>query len=480
MLPALHIRLVLLCFLYLSLISTESGSAQDSIKPVKTGTRDVNLVFEKVYLHFDRNCYKAGEDIWFKAYLADAGTNRFISSETCLHVELYNREAKRIAKEVIRLTNGTGYGDFSLDEDLPAGIYFVRAYTNWMRNFGELFFFTRTIEISNPYASEPRAKTVDNSEDHRIDLQFMPEGGSLIEDILSDVGFKAIDESGHSCEVKGFVFSSANDTITAFNSAHLGMGKFSFIPKPGLSYYAAGTTRNGRQFRVPLPLAKKKGYVLHITDVNDNYFKVVARTNLINLQNLSRKPVYLSCVTRNNPYIAQKISVDTTISTIFISKKNFPEGITCITLYDSNLLPECERLFYIHKKEGLHLALSSDRGEYEPEEKAGINIVLNDTDNNPVEADLSMSVAELNTKEEQKYYSNICSHFLLESDIKGKIEQPGYYFDPEQADRFSSLDLLLLPRAGAILSGNSCQIRLPTQIFQWKPALPFREGYGRT
>ncbi|MDR1897458.1 MAG: hypothetical protein LBR10_11775, partial [Prevotellaceae bacterium] len=33
-------------------------------------------VFEKVYLHLDRHYYLSGDDIWFKAYLVDAQTNK--------------------------------------------------------------------------------------------------------------------------------------------------------------------------------------------------------------------------------------------------------------------------------------------------------------------------------------------------------------------------------------------------------------------
>jgi CarboxypepD_reg-like domain len=405
---------------------------------------DSSKFVEKLYLHFDRNHYSPGDDIWFKAYLANASTNKLISSDSLLHVELYTREAKLIANEIIRLKNGTGNGDFRLDEDLPVGIYFVRAYTNWMRNFGELCFFTRAIEIRNTFLSEKRTKTVDTSENHKIDLQFMPEGGNLIQDVLSEVGFKAIDQKGHGCDIKGNVYSSANDSITSFKSSHLGMGKVSFIPKPGLTYYAAGKTADGSQFKVLLPLVKEMGYILHVTDVNENYFKVVTRTNLAGLKNKTYRTMYLSCLSRNILCMAGKIPADTTINTIFIDKKNFPEGIACIRLFDSALQPQCERLFYVHKKDSVNLNVSADRMEYPTQEKSAFTIEVTDFDHNPVTAELSMAVTDVDSSSNDKFNSDICSSFLLESEIRGNIEQPGYYFDPEQADRFRSLDLLLL------------------------------------
>jgi hypothetical protein len=38
------------------------------------------VIFEKVYLHLDRHFYLSGDDIWFKAYLVDAQTNKPSSS----------------------------------------------------------------------------------------------------------------------------------------------------------------------------------------------------------------------------------------------------------------------------------------------------------------------------------------------------------------------------------------------------------------
>jgi len=37
-----------------------------------------NVIFEKVYLHIDRELYTAGDDIWFKSYLINGFNNRII------------------------------------------------------------------------------------------------------------------------------------------------------------------------------------------------------------------------------------------------------------------------------------------------------------------------------------------------------------------------------------------------------------------
>ena len=69
------------------------------------------------------------------------------------------------------------------------------------------------------------------------------------------------------------------------------------------------------------------------------------------------------------------------------------------------------------------------------------------TGGNPLLADhsfLSLSATEkIWMNNDSPSRSTISSWFLLESDIRGPVEDPSYYFDPDNARRFDDLDLLL-------------------------------------
>ena len=106
-------------------------------------------VIEKVYLHIDRESYYPGDDIWFKAYLIDATDRLLTNNSMNLHVELISPDLKIIDSHVVRLDNGLGNGDFHLSEKIQSGRYRLRAYTNYMRNFGDQLFFTKEITIIN-------------------------------------------------------------------------------------------------------------------------------------------------------------------------------------------------------------------------------------------------------------------------------------------------------------------------------------------
>ena len=120
-----------------------------AISNLVSSQNDSAKIVEKVYLHVDRQSYYPGDDIWFKAYLIDASDQLLSSNSMNLHVELISPGLQIIDSRIIKLENGLGNGDFHLSEKLQSGRYRLRAYTNYMRNFGDQLFFNKDITIIN-------------------------------------------------------------------------------------------------------------------------------------------------------------------------------------------------------------------------------------------------------------------------------------------------------------------------------------------
>src|SRR5664279_5169805 len=248
--------LVLLTFFNaLSFGSSFHSPSDDSLK-----------IIEKVYLHTDRITYYPGDDIWFKAYLIDASERLLSSNSINLHVELISPDSKIIDNRVIKLENGLGNGDFKLAEKLQSGRYRLRAYTNYMRNFGDQLFFNKDITIIN---SSDGAKAFSDTvyyDRNKPDITFFPEGGSLVENVSSNVAFKAVDYNGHGQEISGEIYSSAFEKVTEFKSTHNGMGLFSITPAPRLKYFALIRNPNGDSIKYEIPKSFPKGVVLNVSN----------------------------------------------------------------------------------------------------------------------------------------------------------------------------------------------------------------------
>jgi len=91
--------------------------------PVATDfKKHIEIQFEKGLLHLDRPYYSAGDDIWIKAYLVDALTNKLSDNSNNLNVELISPESKIIKRLILRIDSGIGFGDFHLGDSIASGI----------------------------------------------------------------------------------------------------------------------------------------------------------------------------------------------------------------------------------------------------------------------------------------------------------------------------------------------------------------------
>lgn len=398
---------------------------------------------EKVYLHLDRNLYAAGDDIWFKAYLTDAVTNRLIVLSNNLYVELISPESKILQSITIRIGDGTVKGDFHLNDSIPTGRYQIRAYTNYMRNFGELFFFQKTIFIENHLGIKTNETPNFGHENKPPDVQFFPEGGSLIKDVPAMMGIKAINSDGKGCNVSGYVISSRGDTSASFSKTVFGMGNFSFTSNSKLHYIAKGVTEDGDSFKILLPEPLAKGYSMHLAAYNRDFVKITIKTNQETLEESPGKTLTIVGVCRNRICLTSQIKINSLLTSALLPKSEFFPGIACISIMDSLKNIYAERLVYIEKNENLKVHLETNKKEYAPREKVEVTIAVTDTLNQPVMSNMSLSVVNGNQIIEDPD-ADISTYMLLESDIKGTIEQPNFYFDKTNHNRQAALDNLLL------------------------------------
>jgi hypothetical protein len=123
----------------------------------------------------------------------------------------------------------------------------------------------------------------------------------------------------------------------------------------------------------------------------------------------------------------------------------FPDGIVSLTIYDPEGKPFCERLAFVHNNDEEELTVKTDKPVYATRDSVSVRISLSESPVQDQDAFLSLSASnEISDGETDHYTTSISSWFLLESDLRGDIETPSYYFDESNADRLKNLDILLL------------------------------------
>lgn len=392
---------------------------------------------EKVYLHSDRSYYALGETIWFKSYLFDAVNHQSDTVSKVLYVDLINAtEGKTILQKCLLPREGMAEGDFYLSDTLTEGVYQLRAYTNWMRNFDEDFFFTKEFRVYQPEVRERPAVSITNE----ISLEFFPEGGSLVEEVESRVAFKALDALGRGTEVEGVILENGTDTAAVFQSEHLGMGRVNFTPRSGKMYIAV--LKNKQRF--PLPTAQPQGHVMIVDNLSNKEFIRIFVFN--HLPRNTSKSLYILAQMRGQIMATAKGSTEKSTFVANIPRNKFSEaGLVHFTLFDDQGEPLAERLVYLnYPGSTLDLSVKTAKAQYKPREKITLEIEAKDREGRPVLGDFSLAVTDAGQVTPDSSGETIVSYLLMRSDLKGRVEQPGYYFDTGNPNAAYHLDLLLM------------------------------------
>lgn len=121
--------------------------ATASLENEKVDWKNFSLLREKVYLHTDRDYYYPRETIWLKAYLGYSMPVLRDTLSHTLYVEFISPDKAILNSKVYPIKNGVAWGEISLDDKLVPGQYYVRAYTNWMRNYGDSALFIKPIPV---------------------------------------------------------------------------------------------------------------------------------------------------------------------------------------------------------------------------------------------------------------------------------------------------------------------------------------------
>ncbi|MDT3404062.1 carboxypeptidase-like regulatory domain-containing protein [Mucilaginibacter terrae] len=421
-----------LCIVYAFLICIYILPVYAQTAPAQ---KQVKLFFEKVFIHTDRQIYTPADDIWFKAYLLNAQDNHLVATSKNLYVEVIAPDNKIIGQEMIALNNGLGNGDFKLPDSLAAGNYSLRAYTNWMRNFGNNFIFEKKLTV---VSTKPSAPAVTKAGEFIV--RFFPEGGSLVTGLGSIVAVKAEDSSGQGYAVRGAVYTSSGDTVAHYTTDSFGMGIFTLLPLQGQSYQAK-TLIKGKPVQSTLPAALNSGLTLKIVRQDTSLYAVVT-CNEQSVAAYGQQTLSIKARSFGRVTFQQSFQLKGNTAAVVIPTWQMPGGLAAITLYDGEQKPNCERLIYNTGTEKATLKLSLNKPIYNTREKVGINIQLSDTKGQPLKGELSVSAVDASISPLEE--SNILSYLMLQSELKGDIKNAARYFDTTNVQHNKQLDILLL------------------------------------
>lgn len=434
----LTLLVVLTCFNLSSYCQGNGTVLQNVVAKLKTLSGD--HIVEKAYLHFDKPYYAAGDTMYFKAYVTLGERHDLSKSSGILYVDLISPQNNVISTIKPQLVDGLGWGDFALPNSLQKGNYRVRAYTKYMQNDPD-FFFDQVIPIGSVNSNNVAENSTPMAQNGKADIQFFPEGGDLINNLVSKVAFKAIGTNGLGVNVKGVILDNTNKELGKFSSSHLGMGTFYIEPEEGKTYKAKLTFADGSQSTVDLPKAQAEGIVLAVKDTLGK-ISIEMRCNKAYLKNNQGKELNL-VIYSGGMVTTANTKLDNTDIGMDVPNKNFTTGIVQVTLFSQTGEPLSERLLFLQNPDLLNVAVNSDKASYKQRDKVQMKINAKSGDGLASSGHFSVAVIdESKVKVDENAEHTILTDLLLTGELKGYVEQPNYYFTAKNTQ--ADLDALML------------------------------------
>lgn len=177
---------------------------------------------EKIYVQTDKPFYKPGEDLWFNVFILNSQHLATTVSDV-VYVEFYDPRGNLAARRELLIDQGSAQGEFPITDDMPGGLYTLKAYTQWLKNFGTASYFQKDIQIQQVIT--PRLL---------LTLDFQKEAYGASDTVTARLRARDLDNSPLRATVQASVRLEGN-TIQTFSleTDHAGEANVTFtLPTP--------------------------------------------------------------------------------------------------------------------------------------------------------------------------------------------------------------------------------------------------------
>ena len=425
---------------------------------------------EKVFLHLDNTSYFLGDTIWYAAYTRQTNNDLPSSISNVLYVEMLNNDGYVEERQVVKLKDGRGHGNFYLDPERYAGFYEIRAYTRWQLNWGyserehgtaakrwfidedkehEFFrdydkIYSRVVPVYDK-PTEPNAFYHDmtlrplrryfrkDPDKREMLLNFFPEGGNLVEGVPCQVAFEAAWDDGE--WVDGTLMVDSVEAATV----HRGRGVITITPEHKKTPKVQFTTSKGEKVKGKWPKAEASGVALHAEQHGGIWtIKAQATSDLC--------PDSLAMTVMHEGVLTHVSAFHALTDSITLHNSLLKPGVHQVTVFGSAGQVYADRLFFVGADSLTQaqstLTITGKRDLYLPYEAITLQVQAN-AETAPSQP-ISFAVRDAWNQDHLYDTGNMLTEMLLASEIKGFIPHPEWYFERDDEEHRQGLDLLML------------------------------------
>ena len=321
-----------------------------------------DLIVQKVVLpkllmkfDFDRDAYGQGSQVTGRFEIKNLENIPFSNKRISGHLLIQGHVAQKL--EFITDQKGVAAINFLL----PAELKTNDAVLNLMVDYkGSTESLARSVPV-----------VLDN-----IDLQFLPEGGQLLDGFRNAVAFKALNEFGKPSDVMGTIYDSSNQKVASFTSFHDGMGRFDFTPQADQQYYA----------RIHAPLKSDSLYALPPVHTGGGKIQLFDQTPdelVLDVLSIGTLQGRLRLVNAFQEVLMDQPINQRDSSRLHLPFRKMDAGIYKLQLLDAEETIISERLV-LSDQIGLRIELTLNKEKFGTRERVELKIKTKDQNNKPV------------------------------------------------------------------------------------------------
>lgn len=299
---------------------------------------------------------------------------------------------------------------------------------------------------------------IPSPEDYEV--TFYPEGGYIPSGTECRVAFKSLNSRGLPEDVTVSVTDSAGIESSRSETLHDGMGSFFMTAFAGKEYFAVCKNNSGLEKRYKLPAPAEVVSTLSTEKTGDTLLVTVLRS----AGSPPDQNLFLLLHTRGIIHYAQPW--DNRYSTLSFGTGSFPSGVLQLLLLDSDMRPLSERLVFCMGNDLAKADFVADRSNYEKRQQVNASVRITAPDGSPRAGSFSVSVTDNNDLIPDSSVT-ILTSLLLTSELRGHINNPGFYFREDDPLATAGLDLLMMTNGWrrydipAVLAGRLQQMKNP-------------------
>ena len=223
------------------------------------------------------------------------------------------------------------------------------------------------------------------------------------------------------------------------------MGSFEFTP--GEKTQKVQAIYGGKKYTFTLPEPEPEGCTLQVLrstsqqageSTNQQIHESTSRDSLIvNFAAAglpATKLLAYTLTSQGRCHAVDTLTVGTRGCTRTLSTTGFPTGVYQLTLFDAEGTVYAQRLFFVDNGIPTEtVSVTADRADYRPFDEIRLNLNVNNRASRRVNKPLSFSLAVRDAADYgTAYRDDIRTYMLLSSELKGLIEDPGWYFEEGQ------------------------------------------------